>query len=239
MPRATWASRALGLGAWAHVVATGTYAWAVTVAPLVTARGVSGASRLAAAVPPLILVVWVARARTSGEAERARSVALSAFVLACSVAWALGASAVASWQRDGIEGAAGSLGWFLFALSWASPPEREMGSPSPPPKDTPRLDPRRPLPAGDLALPIVGTVAAACLWTAGWGSMSPERALLVRFVSVAAGLLLVALTGDAIVTRYLRLERASRRPPWWSLLRWRVLLLLGLAACGLLLLGRG
>ena len=72
----------------------------------------------------------------------------------------------------------------------------------------------------------------------GWGVTSPERALLVRLVALAAGLAIVGTAAEIALARH-----APRAPRLWKA-RMRtvggpLLLLAGLALAGLLFASRG
>src|SRR5438105_13552690 len=116
---------ALGAGAQASV--PGFYAWGVTVAPAVFARGVHWSSSLAlwsarvlafAGVASLLLaIVMEPRWR-----PRARYVAVWGLALTSGFAWLLvPATTLGPLRLDFARGTAGMVGWGLFAFACAAP----------------------------------------------------------------------------------------------------------------------
>ena len=99
------------------------------------------------------------------------------------------------------------------------------------------LEARRSLARGDAAYLAVGTGFALALQFVGWRVASPERALLVRLVALAAGLAFVGASTELALARHV--PRVARR--WRARLRGArvALVLLGdLALAGLLLAAR-
>ena len=197
-PAAPQASR------WVHACIPGMYAWAVTVASSAFGRGSSWIAGLAGAVALVALIASIpAGARW---AVRERDVSLWTFVLSCAVTWSLAPASLNSHQFDWVRGGAGVLGWALFGLAWAAPPILPVESTA-----TVRLEPsmagRRPLPGGDSLYLAFGAGAAAVMQLVGWGIGPPERALLVRFAALAAGIGVLGGVAEVAAVRF-----GARRP---------------------------
>jgi hypothetical protein len=170
----------------------GTYAWGVTVAPGAWARGASMSARMAAIAALAALAASVMAERRWG--ERARIVGVWAFVGACAVSWSAAPRGLSSFRVDAYRGLAGMLAWGLFAFASCAPVAPAHAA-----------NARRPSnsqPRGDMAYLACGALLAALFEGPGWGIESAERALLVRFVALAAGLaILGAATQVALVRR--------------------------------------
>lgn len=196
--------RVSSLGASAQASVPGLYAWGVTVAPAAWARGSSSLSKVAAVAAVLALGVGIVGERMWG--GRGRVLSLWAFVLASALAWSAAPSALGPLRIDAPRGIAGMLGWALFAFASAAPALQGA-------RDEARLvddavlPPRRGLSRGDAAYVAAGAVIAASLQLVGWRVPSPERALLVRFVALAAGLAAVGAATEIALARH-----ASRVP---------------------------
>jgi hypothetical protein len=135
------------------------------------------------------------------------------FVLSSAIVWALAPAALSSARLDGVRGALGMVGWALFAFASAGPvlqPEpnaagRIVASTS--------LKPRSELPRGDGVYVAIGVVLALSMQAIGWAIPVPERAVLVRLVTVVCG---IAVLGG---TTSIALARHSARVPATSRLR--------------------
>ncbi|HEY3944608.1 MAG TPA: hypothetical protein VGL78_05240 [Solirubrobacteraceae bacterium] len=186
----------------------GLYAWGVTVVPVAWVRGGPVAAKVAAIAAPLALGAGVAGERVWGDAARIAS--LWAFVVASAVTWAAARAGLGPLHVDGPRGVAGMLGWALFAFTCAGPALRG-GSDADAPV-TPRGQPSGRGGARVEALCVgAGALAAALLQTVGWKVVGTERALLVRFVALAAGLaVLGAATEVALARSAARAPRSSR-----------------------------
>jgi hypothetical protein len=222
-------------GASAQAAIAGAYAWAVTVAPTVWEHADSVVTPIAAGVGLAALLVAAAGERLW--AGRGRTAALWVFVLASAMAWLSAPAALRPLRIDAPRGLAGMLGWALFALACAGPTLGDRQEPARVADDMP-LEARSRLARGDVAYPFVGAVIALALQFVGWQVASPERALLVRLVAVAAGLAIVGASAEIALARHA--ARVDRRPA----VRFRsaapALALLGLlAVAGLLFATRG
>jgi hypothetical protein len=213
------------MGAAAQATIPGVYAWGVTVAPDVIFRTTwrpstasawwwttaSIVSKLAAVAAVAALVAGLVLERRDGWGPRARLVSLWGFVLSCAIAWAAAPSTVLPLRIDTPRGIAGMLGWALFAFVSAAPALEGR-------REAERVMEEEPLPArkrlsgGDTLYVAVGALFAAALQLVGWRVAGPERALLVRFISLAAGVAIVgAATQIALARHGLRTVRSTRR----------------------------
>ena len=222
-------------GAAAQASVPGAYAWGVTVAPAAWARGSSSFARMTALAAIVALGVGVLAERRWG--WRARLASLWGFVLACALTWSAAPAALAPLRIDVPRGVAGMIGWALFAMASAAPALQA-------PREAERvaldadLGPRKGLARGDAAYVAAGGLLAAALVLFGWQVASPERAILVRFVALAAGLALVGGATDVALARHVaRVPRSRSRRLRRAMTAFVVLALLGLA--GLLFVVRG
>jgi hypothetical protein len=231
------------IGASAQAAIPGLYAWAITVAPaawsrgapliakgaallgviaLVTAPLVEGAGAPAAEAPPKRLM---SPASWTGPMW-ARAWSVWGFVLSSSIVWALAPAALSSARLDAVRGALGMVGWALFAFASAGPvlrPEpglvgRIVASTS--------LKPRSALPRGDGVYVGVGIVLAVAMQLVGWGVSAPERAVLVRLVTVVCGIAVVGGTTSIALARHAKRTPAPRRLRLRRALPWIVMLAL-------------
>jgi hypothetical protein len=218
-----------------QVAIAGGYAWAVTVAPAAALHGATGWAKVTAGLGFAALVGGVvAEPWWPG---RARVASLASFVAASVATWMLAPAALKPVAIDTIQGLAGMLGWGLFALASAAPAlgaQREVARVV---EDAP-LEPRRKLARGDGLYLAGGAAFAIALQGVGWDVVDAERALLVRLVTVAAGLAMVGASVEIALARHeTRVARSARH-------RWRraapaLAFLAALALSGLLLVARG
>ncbi len=237
------------VGPSAQAAIPGGYAWAMTVAPAAFGRGAPWIAKAVALVgvlallsapwvegwkaeprteaeppPPRTLAGLVERVRTASSGAWARAWSVWGLVLSSALVWALVPGALAATRLDNVRGILGMAGWALFAFTSAAPAlprDRarvelvDEGSP---------LKPRSSVARGDGAYIAVVLVAVLAMQTIGWGVGNPERAVLVRVVTLAAGVALltsattVALARHATrvpASRKLRMRRAT---PWLALL---------------------
>jgi hypothetical protein len=146
------------------------------------------------------------------------------FVLSSAIVWALAPGALSSVRLDGVRGALGVVGWALFALASAGPSLRSDPESSARIIAGSSLKPRSELPRGDGLYVAAGVVLALAMQGVGWGVASPERAVLVRLVTVVCGVAVLGATTSIALARHaprrhvagrLRLRRAL---PWMALL---------------------
>jgi hypothetical protein len=146
------------------------------------------------------------------------------FVLSSAIVWTLAPSALSSVRLDGVRGALGVVGWALFAFASAGPSLRAEPEAAARIVAGSALKPRSELPRGDGAYVALGVALALGLQGVGWGVASPERAVLVRLVTVVAGVAVLGATTSIALARHgvrvpasrgLRLRRGL---PWVVLL---------------------
>jgi hypothetical protein len=157
--------------------------------------------------------------------------------LACALTWSAAPAALAPLRIDVPRGVAGMIGWALFAMASAAPALQAPREAEQVALDA-DLGPRKGLARGDAAYVAAGGLLAAALQLFGWQVASPERAILVRFVALAAGLALVGGATDVALARHVaRVPRSRSRRLRRAMTAFVVLALLGLA--GLLFVVRG
>jgi hypothetical protein len=218
--------RLSALGAAAQATVPGVYAWGVTVAPAAWAHGSSVVAKVASILGLLALAGGVVGERRWGGTARVAS--LWGFVLACALAWSATPAAFAPLRIDAPRGIAGMIGWGLFALASAAPAlqgrrEEERIT------DEQPLRPRKGLARGDALYLAFGALAAGLLQLLGWHVATPERALLVRFVGLAAGLGIIGAATEVALARH----RKRAAPPTMRRLRRAMYLLVALGILGM------
>jgi hypothetical protein len=120
------------------------------------------------------------------------------------------------------------LGWALFALASAAPALQGRREEQRLVDEEPLL-PRKGLARGDAVYVVGGAVLAAALQLVGWRAPTPERALLVRFVALAAGIAVIGAATDVALARHLsRVTRSRGRRLRRAMAALVVLALLGL-----------
>jgi hypothetical protein len=200
---------AMGAAAQASIPAV--YAWGVTVAPAAWSRGAPLLAKIAALVALAGVAVAVVGERRWG--ARARIPALWSFVLASAIAWSAAPAALGPLRMDAPRAMAGMLGWALFALTFAAPAidaRSTLPSGDDPPDPNPPLAPRRVLARGDGLYVAGGALFAIGLQGIGWQVSNAERAILVRVVSLAAGIALLAVSTQVALARHV--PRVPDRP---------------------------
>jgi hypothetical protein len=200
------------MGALRHASIPGAYAWAVTVAPLLWARG-DGAwiARLAAGLSLAFLLMGAGLEPRLG--PRRRFAFLWAFFIACAVAWGASPGSLAPSRFDAGREIAGMLGWGLFAFAAAAPPLRRGALVSGDASDDapePALPSYRRPARGDRLYAIFGIALALSIQLVGLHAAIPERALLVRFVALAAGLAAIGASQELALARHA--VRVARGP---------------------------
>lgn len=237
------------LGASAQAAIPGLYAWAITVAPAAWSRGAPLVAKAAAVVGVVALVTapFVEGAGRFGAAATAAEPAppsrfsgmkswtgptwariwsVWGFVLSSAIVWALAPAALSAARLDGVRGALGMVGWALFAFASAGPTLR-------PDPDAARrivagtpLKPRSELPRGDGMYVVFGVLAALAMQAIGWGVTSPERAVLVRLVTIVCGIAVLGGATSIALARHTPRVAASRGLRLRRSLPWIVVLLL-------------
>lgn len=161
----------------------------------------------------------------------ARAWSVWGFVLSSAIVWALAPSALSSARMDGVRGALGMVGWALFAFASAGPVLRADPNATGRIVASTSLKPRSELPRGDGAYVAVGIGLALAMQGVGWSVAVPERAVLVRLVTVVCGIAVVSGTTSIALARHVTRVPASRRLRLRRALPWLVMLAL-VAASG-------
>ncbi|HVH45163.1 MAG TPA: hypothetical protein VM925_22575 [Labilithrix sp.] len=223
--------RIASIGASAQAAIPGLYAWAITVAPAAWSRGASPVAKVAACVGVLALVtaplvegagpisgditlepaaespknrsqLLLERVRSRTGPTRARLWSVWGFALSSAIVWALVPSALSSAHLDGLRGALGMVGWALFAFASAGPALRSDPAAAARIVASTSLKPRSELPRGDGAYVVIGVVLALAMQVVGWGVAVPERAVLVRLVTVVCGIAVLGATTSIALARH-------------------------------------
>ncbi len=245
-----------GLYAWAITVAPA--AWSrgaplvakgaaiVGVLALVTAPLVEGTGPPMSAVADRALdadrMATESKRRSLLEAVRswtgptwARAWSVWGFVLSSAMVWALVPSALSSARLDGVRGALGMVGWALFAFASAGPALRTDPSVAARIVASTSLKPRSAIPRGDGVYVAIGVALALGMQAVGWGIAVPERAVLVRLVTVVCGIAVLGGTTSIALARHSARVEGSRRVRLRRALPW--LVLLALVSCSGAILG--
>ncbi len=205
------------IGAMGQAAITGGYAWAVSVAPSAWARGASIGPKLAALVALASLVAGVVLERLSppqaGRA-RVRPMILWTFVLGCVLTWFATLESLGPTRMTAARGIASVLGWALFAHACAAPAVAR----APEARTEAGLPGRAPLSKQGGAAIIVAAIGALALQGIGWGVTVPERAVLVRVVTLACGVAVVTASAS-VATEHHRARRGGQpaKPPFFWL----------------------
>lgn len=225
-PKRSLLRATLELGPAMQAAVPGMYAWAVTVAPAAFGHGARWYSVVCALVALAALAAGfvLERPRTPAPSEPSPAgapppepmprravhpVVPWTFVLACAGAWAGSPDALTTTRLGSIRGIAGAIGWALFALACAAPPvvtsdlERDARTEAGPKA-------RHVLARGDAIYVGVGALLAFGLQLIGWDVVVPERAILVRLVTLGAGIAVVSVTSTVALARHGK--RRSTRP---------------------------
>lgn len=182
------------------------------------------AARASHAPPPPKGLLAALRAWTGPTWARIGSV--WGFVLSSAIVWALAPGALSSVRLDGVRGTLGVIGWALFAFASAGPSLR--ADPEAPLRIVAgsSLKPRSELPRGDGAYVAAGVVLALAMQGVGWGVASPERAVLVRLVTVVCGVAVLGATTSIALARHVPRAPAAPRVRLRRALPWVVLLVI-------------
>ena len=225
---------AFELGSAVQAAVPGVYAWAVTVAPAAFGHGArwwSGAAAIAA-LGALAAGFVLERTKrpdavappSSPEPETTAEPALRpavhpvvpwGFALASAAAWAGSIDGLSNTRLGWIRGIAGAIGWALFALACAAPPvvttdaERKARTEAGPKA-------RHSLARGDAIYVAIGAIIAFALQLIGWDVAVPERAVLLRLVTLGGGIAIVSVSSAIALSRHGR-RRSSRPPILWPL----------------------
>jgi hypothetical protein len=189
---------------------------ALTTAPLVEGAGLrpppappapgpGGAMPTAAPAPKGLAVL-----RTWTGPTWARVWSVWGFVLSSAIVWTLAPGALSSARLDGVRGALGVVGWALFAFASAGPSLRADPDAAARIVAGSSLKPRSELPRGDGAYVAAGVLLALGMQSVGWAVPTPERAVLVRLVTVVCGVAVLGATTSIALARHATRTPASR-----------------------------
>ncbi len=237
--------RVAAIGASAQAAIPGLYAWAITVAPAAWSRGAPTSAKVASVVGVLALttapLVEGAGIRAAVEEKPARGLAaiktwtgatwariwsVWGFTLSSAIVWALVPGALSSARVDAIRGVLGMIGWALFAFASAGPSLRPNPDSAGRVVAGPTLKPRSELPRGDGAYVLAGCVLALAMQVVGWGIAVPERAVLVRLVTVVCGVAVLGATTQIALARHAARVPATASLRFKRALPWLVLLVM-------------
>lgn len=193
-----------------------------------------GAGRPSQAPPP----TGVAALRAWTGPTWARIWSVWGFVLSSAIVWTLAPGALSSARLDGVRGALGVVGWALFAFASAGPSLRADPAASARIVAGSSLKPRSEVPRGDGAYVAAGVVLALAMQAVGWGISTPERAVLVRLVTVVCGVAVLGATTSIALARHVPRARATRRLRLRRALPWVVMLALFLGSGIVLIFAR-
>ena len=225
-------ARLSAIGAAAQASVPGFYAWMVTVAPAAFSRQAGFLAKLAAATGLVALLLGILLDRRWG--PRARYLSVWGLALSSAVVWVLVPSALGALRLDEARGIAGMVGWALFAFASAAPALRREEDTSDRIIDDAPLRPRAQIRRGDAIYIVVSVVLALSLQLVGWNVVAAERALLVRLVSVAAGLAIIGAATTIPLARHGRSAPAPQRVRLQRTLPW-LLALVVVALIGVIL----
>ena len=152
------------------------------------------------------------------------------FVLSSAIVWTLAPGALSSARLDGVRGALGVVGWALFAFASAGPSLRADPDASSRIVAGSSLKPRSELPRGDGAYVAAGVLLALGMQSVGWAVATPERAVLVRLVTVVCGVAVLGATTSIALARHATRSPASRGLRVRRALPWVVILALCVAS---------
>lgn len=224
-----------GFGAAAQAAVLGLYAWGVTVAPSAWSRDAPLLAKAAACVGVLALVTAPLvesrrgpsasepNARAWGGPEWARAWSVWGLVLSSATVWVMVPASVSPARLDGVRGALGMVGWALFAFASAGPVLRSEPGAEGAKVTRSSLEPRSALPRGDGIYIGVGVVLALSMQTIGWAVSVPERAVLVRLVTVVCGIAVLGAMTSVSLQRHRARVRAPARLGLRRAMPWLVL----------------
>ncbi len=216
------------IGAMGQAAITGAYAWSVSVAPTAWGRGATMPAKISAIIAVVALASGVILERFSPPqtgSARVRPMILWTFVLGSALVWLLTPEALTPTRMNAARGVASVLGWALFAHACAAPAVAR----APDARTEPGLVGRAQISKQGGVSIVIATVGALALQGIGWNIAVPERAVLVRVVTLACGVAI--LSGAAAVASERHRVRRGRtaRPPVFWLVVLASLLLIGVA----------
>ncbi len=210
-------THAFQLGSTAQAAVPGLYAWFVTVVPCAWSRGDHLPGKVASILALAALAVAIYLEPQRPKVARAVSV------------WGLTGGSILVWMFSSVQLApqhfataralSGMLGWGLFAYASAAP---ALGTRTGGVVEAGLLKPRSTVLRGDAWYLGGGIIAALVLQTIGWRVLSPERALLIRIATLAAGIGVIGAAVSLSLARRLGPKKALKKNPMKELLGWGV-----------------
>jgi hypothetical protein len=202
---------------------------ALVTAPIVEGAGPAAAPELTETADPKDGAPWkkrgvAAMVRSWTGPAWARVWSVWGFVLSSAIVWALAPAALSSARLDGVRGALGMVGWALFAFASAGPALRADPNSASRIAASTSLKPRSEIPRGDGLYVAAGVVMALAMQAVGWGIAVPERAVLVRLVTVVCGIAVIGGTTSIALARHTARVPASSRLRLRRALPWLVML---------------
>jgi hypothetical protein len=225
-PMLTRWTNAFQLGSTAQAAVPGLYAWFVTVVPCAWSRGGHLPGKMASlvALASLAVAVYLEPQRP----KIARAVSVWGLTGGSIAVWMLSSTQLAPQHFATARALSGMLGWGLFAYASAAP---ALGPRAGGVVEAGMLKPRSSVLRGDAYYLAGGVVVALLLQTIGWRVLSPERGLLIRIATLAAGISVIGASVSLSLARRLTASKTPRKNPMKELLSWAVaiamLLLIG------------
>ncbi len=203
--------KVLELGPTSQTIVAGVYAWAVTVAPVGFGKhGPRGTQNWVATVFATLAFLALVRGvvtevlvRDKPDAPRAleqsRTLTLFSFATLSLVTWIVDTDSLSPVRLGAARGVAGMLGWALFAYASSAPVVEPVPSPA---RVEAGIRARGRVERGDAI--FVGVVAALALvlQLVGWSIATPERGILVRVVTLGAGIMVLGGAGAFVAARH-------------------------------------
>ncbi len=175
---------------WKPPLITGLFVALVTVVLPFTQQSARGDARTVAAIVvagALLNGLVLPRLEGSG-----RQILITGYLTACAVAWSLGRNALAGHRLDPWLGACGSLGWALFAMTWARRAPSVPSDGGTPSND--KLQPRGALPRTSVVVGGAGIAAAMGLALIPWWVADRNRAMVAHGVALVGAAFVVSIS---------------------------------------------
>jgi hypothetical protein len=219
-------THAFQLGSTAQAAVPGLYAWFVTVVPCAWGRGAHFPGKLASicALASLAVAIYLEPQRP----KIARAVSVWGLAAGSIIVWLFSSVQLAPQHFATARALSGMLGWGLFAYASAAP---ALGPRAGGIVEPGVLKPRSTVLRGDAYYLVGGVVAALLFQTIGWRVLSPERGMLIRIATLAAGIGVIGSAVSLSLSRRLGVSKAPLKNPMRELLTW------GIAIAAILLIG--
>ena len=203
--------KVLELGPTSQTIVAGVYAWAVTVAPVGFGKhGPRGTQNWVATVFATLAFLALVRGvvtevllrdqpDSEKKLEQSRTLTLFSFATLSLVTWIVDTDGLSPVRLGAARGVAGMLGWALFAYASSAPVVEPVASPA---RVEAGIRARGRVQRGDAIFVGVVAALALALQLVGWNIATPERGILVRVVTLGAGILLLGGAGTFVATRH-------------------------------------